>query len=72
MASRETWTKVLRCPICGLEGAAQLSHEDNSPDSHETKTNVDERPDGFQVRRDEDDSNILRFFCAVDNVAADE
>ena len=72
MASRETWTKGLRCPVCGLQGVARLSHEEDSPNSHETKTNVDVCPEGFQARQDEDDSNIARFFCAVDNVAADE
>jgi hypothetical protein len=72
MASRETWFKILRCRVCGLEGVAQLSHEDNSADSYETKTNVDECPEGFQIRKDEDDFNIVRFFCRVDNVAADD
>jgi hypothetical protein len=72
MDSRETWLKSLRRPVCGLEGVAQLSHDDGWPDSHETKTNVVECPDGFQRRTDEDDSNIVRFFCAVDNQAADQ
>ncbi len=72
MTPRESWSKTLICPVCGLEGVARLSHVDGGPNQFETKTTVEECPPGFQARDDEDDSNILRFFCAADNVAADQ
>ncbi len=72
MTARESWSKELRCPACGLEGVARLSHVDDSSNPYETKTMVDECPSGFQAREDEDDSNIFRFFCAADDVAADQ
>ncbi len=72
MASGESWSKALRCPICGLEGTARLSHLDGPESQYEQRTAVDECPPGFEVREDEDDSNILRFFCSADGVAADQ
>jgi len=72
MTARESWSKNLRCPVCGLEGVARLSHLDDLPNQYETKTTVDECPSGFKFREDEDDSNIFRFFCAADNVTADQ
>ena len=72
MAVEESWSKDLRCPLCGLAGTAQLSHPDESASRYETKTIIDECPKGFEVREDEDDSNIFRFFCIADGVPADE
>jgi len=72
MAERESWSKNLRCPICGLEGVARMSHVDDLSKQFDLKTIVDECPSGFLLREDEDDSNIYRFFCAADNVSADQ
>jgi hypothetical protein len=36
------------------------------------RTVVEACPAGFRVEEDEDDSNICRFFCVVDGVAADQ
>ena len=72
MSARESWTKFLRCPACGLEGQARLTHVGDSPDPFETQTVVEECPPGFRARDDEDDENIVRFFCVADNVAADQ
>jgi hypothetical protein len=55
-----------------LEGVARLSHIDDPRGQDETRTIVDECPKGFKFREDEDDSNIFRFFCAADNVSADQ
>jgi hypothetical protein len=71
MTERESWSKNLKCPVCGLEGVARLSHID-APDQYETKTIVDECPKGFKFQEDEDDSNIYRFLCAAHNVTADQ
>ena len=68
----ESWSKPLRCPICGLEGEAQLSHLYEPSNSYEPRTIVDLCPRGFQARQDEDDSNIVRFFCIADDVSADQ
>ncbi len=72
MPERESWSKNLRCPVCGLEGVAQLSHLDDGTDQYETKTTVDKCPNGFKFREDEDDSNIFRFFCTAHNASADQ
>jgi hypothetical protein len=72
MTERESWSKDLRCPICGLQGVALLSHVDDASNRYETRTVVDECPRGFQAREDEDDSNIFRFFCVADDAAADQ
>ena len=72
MTERESWSKNLRCPICGLEGVARLSHLDDLSNQYETRTVVDECPKGFQFQEDEDDLNIFRFFCTTDNVTADQ
>jgi hypothetical protein len=72
VTERESWSKNLRCPICGLEGVARLSHIDDAPDQYETRTIVDECPNGFKFREDEDDSNIFRFYCVTHNVSADQ
>jgi hypothetical protein len=72
MAERESWSKNLRCPVCGLRGVARLSHIEDAPDPYETKTIVEECPNGFIFREDEDDSNIFRFFCSADEVSADQ
>jgi hypothetical protein len=69
---RESWPKNLRCPLCGLEGVARLSHVDDAPGQDETRTIVYECPNGFKFREDEDDSNIFRFFCVTHDVSADQ
>ena len=72
MAERESWSKNLRCPRCGREGVARLSQEDGASNQFGQVTTIDHCPSGFVAREDEDDSNIFRFFCVADNVAADQ
>jgi hypothetical protein len=72
VAERESWSKDLRCPLCGSQGVARLSHVEDASGQQETRTIVDECPKGFKFREDEDDSNIFRFFCAAHDVSADQ
>ena len=72
MTARESWSKYLRCPVCGLEGAARLSHVDDASNEFGFRTIVVECPDGFHVRKDEDDPDIFRFFCAAHDASADQ
>ena len=68
----ESWSKALHCPVCGREATARLSHVYSETDPHEPKTVVEVCPAGFEVRQDEDDANIVRFFCKSDDVSADQ
>jgi hypothetical protein len=72
MSPSESWVKSLKCPKCGHEGRARLAHQDDPSNPYGFRTIIEECPQGFRVQEDEDDSFIVRFFCVVDNIAADQ
>jgi hypothetical protein len=72
MAAGESWSKDLKCPVCGREGVARLSHLGGPSDPFEEKTVIEACPRGFEFREDEDDANIYRFYCIADQASADQ
>jgi len=70
MTARDRFTENLKCPVCGLEGVAQLSQADGWSFEKDQSTRVDFCPEGFKPVKRSDGSNIVDFYCLKDNVLA--
>ena len=68
MTARDRWTTKLKCPQCGVTGAAELSQADGYAYMRgERRTSADELPKGFKVVEGAGDIDI---FCVKCNVSA--
>jgi hypothetical protein len=63
MAVRDRWEVDLRCPVCGVSGAAVVSEVDDPPVRSSGTLRVDRLPDGFRLRALGDTMRATKFEC---------